>query len=63
MTITSIRSFPTTITAIPVGCRGVHESTLKAYQILGKVKELLHKKVPSEVVLELIEEMEEKGES
>jgi len=42
-------------------CTGIHESTLRAYHILGRVKYLLEKKCPSDVILEFIEEMEMGG--
>lgn len=53
-----IRQWPTSVTEIPLGCTGVHESTLRAYQILEKVKDWLHQGVPGNVVLELIAELE-----
>lgn len=37
-----------------------HESTLRAYQILEKVKYYLSNNVPSNIIMELIEEMENK---
>lgn len=47
-------------TPIPTG---FHESTLRAYSILEKVKELLRQKVPAQMILDLIEIMESKVES
>ena len=41
---------------------GWHESLLRSYQILQKVKELLGKGTPPDVVLELIEFMESRHE-
>lgn len=61
MRITEIAALPTTIeTRDPkyVGCLGVHESVLRAYQIVVKVKELLAAGTPAPVVLELVEDME-----
>lgn len=40
------------------GCRGAHESVMRSYQILGKVKRLLEMGTPVAVVLELIALME-----
>lgn len=40
------------------GSSGMHESCLRAYQILGKVKWLLEKKTDPEVITELIRLME-----
>lgn len=39
-------------------CTGMHESLLRSYQILAKVKWLLEKNTATEVVLELIALME-----
>ena len=57
-----IRKMETCIDVIPSGCKGVHESVLRAYQILRKTKELCKKGVPTDVILELIELMESKNE-
>lgn len=38
-------------------CNGFHESLLRSYNVLQKVKNLLQNKVPPEVVLDLIEIM------
>ena len=63
MRINEIRNFPTTIDN-PAPGRGLpsgwHESLLRSYQIVQKVRELLEKKTPTEVILELIDTMEEK---
>lgn len=59
MTIREIHDRATDVTEIPVGCRGVHESMLRAYHIVRKVKDLLSRKTPTDVVLELIAEMEQ----
>ena len=37
-----------------------HDSIRKHYQIVQKVKDLLKEKTPNKIILELIEEMEEK---
>lgn len=62
MKITDIVEMPTVVDRdkIPLGCKGVHESTLRAYNILCKVKYYLYKKVPAEIISELIDEMEGK---
>jgi hypothetical protein len=44
--------------ALESGCSGVHESVLRAYQILRKVKILLELGTPSPVIIELIALME-----
>jgi len=61
MNIKSISEMPTCVETIPAGCKGVHESTLRAYQILKKVKNFLERGVPQDVILELVEEMESAG--
>ena len=59
-----IRSMPTSLDAdrmreyLSDGCKGVHESILRSYQILHKVKWLLSQGVSSQVIIELIELME-----
>jgi hypothetical protein len=37
------------------GCKGVHESVVRSYQVLQLVKDLLDKKVDHEVILQIIE--------
>jgi len=44
---------------IQSGCKGVHESTVRSYHILERVKGYLRKDTPTDVILELIEVMEE----
>lgn len=58
MNIIEIAKMPTDVRQIHEGSSGVHESVLRAYQILEKVKELLDAGTPTEVVMELIETME-----
>ena len=58
MKILDIQKMPTTITEIPKGTTGVHESCMRAYHILRKAQELLALGTPSGVVLDLITEME-----
>lgn len=58
--ISDIRKMPVLVEEIPPGAKGVHESVLRAYNILEKVKHLLEEKTPSKIVLELIREMEGK---
>ena len=60
MKISDIRAFPTTIDSIPTGCKGVHESVLRSFQIVAKVRWLLEHGTPSDVVLSLMDEMEER---
>ena len=54
MTFEEIRLCPTTFS----GEHGVHESIFRSYQILELVKDYLRRGVPSDVVLEIIEELE-----
>ena len=58
MTISEIANRPRIVTEIPVGSKGVHESILRAFSIVEKVKYLLENDVPGKIILELIEEME-----
>ena len=63
MTISSIAKMPTSVT-LPIqehfaGCTGIHESTLRCWHILERVKVYLAKDVPADVILELIAVMEE----
>lgn len=51
MKLLEIAEFPTCI-------NNLHESTLRSYQILQKVKEYLQEGVPSKVILDLISEVE-----
>lgn len=60
MTIRQIMEMPTVVTEVPCGCSGVHESVLRAYNILERVKEWLSSRVPADVILDLIDELEEK---
>ena len=59
MTLKEIAGMPTCVDKIPPGSTGVHESCLKAYQILNYAKGLLVKGTPPDVVLKLIQELEE----
>ncbi len=58
MSLLEIAKFGTTVAEIPQVCRGVHESTLRAYHILALVKRWLKLGVPAEVILEVCEELE-----
>ena len=57
MRIITINRMRTTYT----GTGAVHESIFRSFHILEKVKILLERGTPTKVVLELIDEMEEKG--
>ncbi len=57
MNIIEISKMPTVITEIQG--KGVHESTLKAYQILQKVKEMVKRGDSKETILEIIETCEQ----
>ena len=50
--LSELREFPKT--------SGWHESNLKAWQILAKVKEYMRRGTPSDVILEIIEDLERK---
>lgn len=50
----------TEIKHLPTTYKGGHESILKAYQTLQKVKDYLKRKCPADIILELIEEVEER---
>jgi len=56
--IAEIQELKTTVHSVPKDCSGIHESTLRSYQILQKVKDLLNRGTPTDVILELIWEME-----
>lgn len=65
MTLTDIRAMPTVVEACVVdqveGYRRrsrIHESCLRSYQCLEKVKELLEKDCPSVVILEIIADVQ-----
>ena len=55
MTISEIKKFPTTWTVNSP----IHESVLRSYQTLEKVKEWLDKGVCPDIILELIHHIEE----
>lgn len=57
-TITEIQQMPTTTGEPPMVRYAVHESVLRAYNILEKVKDYLRRGVPADVLLELIADME-----
>lgn len=60
MRLDAIRALPTVVdpTRWPFQDAPTHESVLRAYQILDKVKYLLAEGVPPKIILELIAEME-----
>lgn len=58
MKISEIRQQPQTYTGIS-GHDSVHESVLRSYHIVGKVREMLEKGWPNEAILYIIELMEE----
>lgn len=62
MRMTKIHQMPTCIDEIPAGTKGIHESCLRAYQILEKTKELLSLGTPAGVVLDFISDMEAPNE-
>lgn len=55
MIISEIRKFPTTYETDGVQC---HESLLRSFHIVEKVKELCEKETPPSVIKEMIFEME-----
>jgi len=52
---------PTSVKEIPLDCKGVHESCLRSWHLLEKTRDYLRRGVPSEVVLELLWEIDERG--
>jgi hypothetical protein len=63
MKITNIKQFPTSLSTELIkerlnNCNGFHESLLRSFQTLQKVKELLELNTPTSVILEIIEEIE-----
>jgi hypothetical protein len=58
VTYDEIRKMPTVIDGIPLGAVGVHESVLRGYQILQKVKWLLEVDTQPGVIMELVHMME-----
>ena len=58
--IIEISKFPTCTDRVEGYPSPIHESCLRAYQILEESKRLLFEGVPAKIVLELIEEMEQK---
>ena len=60
MRLQEIIKIPTVIKEIPDGSTGVHESCVRSYQILNKVKYYLSKNVPNDIIIELIDELENK---
>lgn len=55
MNLSQIRTMPTGVGPFTKEqCEGVHESCLRSYQMLEKVKEWLKEEVPHKVILELI---------
>lgn len=58
MTFDEIRKVPTTVTEVPAGARGVHESCLRSWHILEKVRELVSDSAVSrDLLLDLIQMM------
>lgn len=62
MTIQEIMQLPTCVRNITPGLSGVHESTLRSYQILQRVKEYLREDYPANAILELVQVMESAAE-
>ena len=60
MTFDEIRAMPTSVTTIPAGASGVHESCLRSFHIVEKVTEIIHEEMhtgtvfPRAVLLDLI---------
>ncbi len=53
-----IKEFADYPTTLRINKHGYHESLFRSYHILNKVKELLSKNTPQEVILEIIAEIE-----
>lgn len=58
--IIEISKFPTCTDQVDGYPSPMHESCLRAYQILEETKRLLREGVPSKILLEIIDEMEQK---
>lgn len=58
MSLIEIAAMPTTVDRIPEHCRGVHESVLRAYNILALVKRWLKDGAPASIILEVIDDLE-----
>ena len=54
MTIAEIREFPNHVTGLG---RGMHESCMRSYQCVQKVRELLRKCTPPDVLVEIIDDI------
>ena len=59
MRILDAALMPESVTAIPPGATGVHESCLRGRQVLNLVREWLEAGVPAKVVLDLLDHMDE----
>lgn len=59
MSIIEIRNMPRSMTC----SGGTHESVFRAYHIVEKLRDLLKRNVPADVLLELLDEMEGKATS
>jgi hypothetical protein len=68
MKILEIQKMPTTLTTpqmkamIAEGCKGAHESTLRAFHIVNHIKYLLDIDTPAAVILDVLEIMEARAE-
>ena len=62
MKTSEIKKIPSIIGTVPEGLR-IHESNLIAHHILEKVKEYLSMEIPSSVILEMIEDIQDSMES
>lgn len=56
MSLDEIRNFPTTIDT-GINSKRVHESVLRSFQVVQKIKELLDKNTPAPVLLEIIDDL------
>jgi hypothetical protein len=57
VTFAEIRAMPQTIREIPPGSTGAHESVLRSFHIVNKVRELLILETPPTVLLDIIEDL------
>lgn len=58
MNISAIKEFPSTLNHDVKNGGRYHESLFRSHQILQKTKDLLKLNTPSEVILEIIEDIE-----
>jgi len=56
MTLSDIRKIPTVIDEIEPSATGAHESVMRSFHVMRKVKEWLELRVPHETIIEMIDD-------